>query len=469
MKKFLIVIAVILIIAFAGIAVFIATFDIMLYKGLIISQLERMTGNKVEMGRLSLKMQSRGALLDVEDFKIYNESEGNRTILLSLEKLEALIELAPLLARSLNVTRISVSGPEIRIIRDEEMRISIAGYGQAPGVVDSSVGVVAYESRTFNIHISSIEIRDGKVTVPQMKVPVESISLSATAESDSITVNSFFASVATGTLTGSGRCDGISGLPKTALRATFEVQGIKKFIYSILEQKQNMDGNMRLTFDGTMTGLSWPEISKTLSGGGEFYLDRGMMMNTNILSQTLGSLTLFPGLPDMVKGYVPVPIQQAFGNNDTVIEPLRQIYTVEGGYVMIPDLDFKTDTFDMRGEAKSSFTGDISGNGVIRFGQSVSGAMLQAVPEMKYITDSEGMVEFPMAFKSGDDGFKVIPDLKYVGKKVAVEKAGDMVNDFLQKVTQPPAPGPDGSIPEAPVKIPKIKDLVKNFMKEQGR
>ncbi len=168
--------------------------------------------------------------------------------------------------------------------------------------------------------------------------------------------------------------------------------------------------------------------------------------------------------------YVPVPIQQAFGNDNTVIEPLRQVYAIEGGYAMISDLNFKTDTFEMRGEAKSSFTGDVSGSGIIRFAQSVSAAMLKAAPEMKYITDSQGIVEFPMAFKGGENGFKVIPDLKYVGKKVAVQKAGEIVNDFIQKAVNGHAqPGSPGNSPEEPVKAPKLKDLVKSFMEEQRR
>lgn len=512
MKRALIVIAVILIVAFVGIGIFIATFNIATYKGFIVSQLERMTGNKVEIGGLSMKVQKDGALLDVEDFKIYTESTGNRAVLLSFERLEALVELAPLLARILRVARMSVSKPEIRISKGEGGALRLAGYGKPDGTSTAPVGPTPAGSapsaaKAFDIYINSIEIKegtlrfqdmsfsgtlkikvrelelskgkisklsaeaslaDGRVSMPLLKVPVEKINLTATAESDSIMVTSFSASVATSTLSGSGKFDDIFGGLRATLQATAEVQGIKEFIFSILGQKQSMDGNARLTFDGTMTGSSWPEISKTLTGGGEFYLDRGMMMNTNILNQTLGSLTLFPGLPDMVKGYVPAPIQQAFGNDNTVIEPLRQVYVIEGGYVMISDLNFKTDTFEMRGEAKSSFTGDVSGSGIIRFAQSVSAAMLKAAPEMKYITDSQGIVEFPMAFKIGENGFKVIPDLKYVGKKVAVQKAGEIVNDFIQKAVNGHAqPGSAGNSPGEPVKAPKLKDLVKSFMEEQ--
>lgn len=590
MRKILILTAVILVFVLTGIGIFVATFDITHYKGLIVSHLERMTGNKVEMGRLFLKWKN-GILLGVEDFKIYTESGGNRMVLLSFERADASVELAGLLMRRVWISSLSVRRPEIHIIRAKDQSIDISGYGRKIASTGGTSAQASPAPTAFAIYVSSAEIDDGtirfqdmagplmsditmrkvdvnisnisaagamrftakmaaasaeqnlslsgtaggfasgspflkdfdieadlaaldraelerafpvlqklglksglagaltvkirelelskdgvsklsadislsrgRITIAPLKAPVDGISLSASAEGNSVTVNSFAASLAGGHLSLSGKSDDIFVSPKTAFRAAVEVQGVKSFILTALEQKQNMDGNMRITFDGVMTGFSWPDISRTLSGSGEFYLDRGIMTNNNILNQTLGSLTLFPGLGDMVREYVPVPLRQAFANNDTVIEPLHQLYTIESGYVMIPDLDLRTDTFDMRGEAKSSLTGDISGSGVIRFAQSVSDAMLKAAPEMKYITDNQGIVEFPMVFKGGEDGFKVIPDMKYIGKKVAVEKAGEIVTDFLQKASgsganSRPADGAAG----ASGKPPKLKDLIKSF------
>lgn len=309
---------------------------------------------------------------------------------------------------------------------------------------------------------ADISLAGGRVILSKLSAPIERIDLSASCEGHDVTVRSFSFDIASGSLTGSGTFKDIFADIKTNLKTTIEVRGIKQFISEALGQTRNMDGNARLTFEGSMSGISWKDISRTLTGKGEFYLDRARMMNTNVLNQTLGSLTLFPGLPEMVRGYVPAPIQQAFGNNDTAIEPLRQAYFIEGGYVMMPEINLKTDTFDMQGEAKTSLNGDVSGNGMMTFAQSVSDAMVKAAPEMKYLTNSQGMVQFPMAFKAGEGGFKVIPDMKYVGKKVAVEKAGQMVTDFLQKNSKE---GPGGKPNAATAeKAQEIKDLVNSFI-----
>lgn len=609
MKKILFIAAALVILAALGIGILVATFDINRYKGALVSQLESATGNKVEIGHLSLAWKG-AILLGIKDFKIYTERDGQKIELFSFERAEASAEPAQLLMGRLYLSSISVIRPNIHLIRMKDAVVEIRGYRQRSadavpsgearsaakpifgfniGSIDIKDGTVRFQdmmsylesdimvrkieaqisppnipgmnlgaaqilknisatgairfnarmavaSERQNIAISGtlsgfaassssikdcdieadlaafdhdelmkalpilaktgfipglggllkVKIRaleiadnkvsklsadlsftDGKIALSGLKIPVERINLSGTAEGNSVTVKSFSVQIANGSLSGKARIDDIFASPRISLQTTVEVQGVKSFIYSAFAQKQNMDGNMRLTFDGTMTGVSWPEISKTLAGGGVFSLDRGVIDNSNILNQTLSALTLFPGLPDMVKGYVPAPIQQAFGENNTVIRPLRQSYTIESGYVMLPNVNIETDTFDMRGDAKSSLTGDISGSGIMRFAQSVSVAMIKSVPEMKYITDSQGMVEFPMAFKSGENGFKVIPDLKYVGQKVAVQKAGEMVTDFLKKAVKedssaPPAQG------AAPVsgKPPKLKDLITSFMQE---
>lgn len=598
MKKILFVIAAVLVAAIAALGIFIATFDVNLYKGLLISQLESMTGNQVEIGRLSLEWRGK-VVLGIEDFKVYENRPAGRIILLSFERADASVESAPLLIRRLYFSSVSVRRPNVHIVRMKDARIEVSGLLKKPSPKPEASPVAVPRdtpAQAFGFDVGSVEIKDGTVRfqdimsdpasdimvrkidaeiknistagpikftakmafagarqnvtvsgsvggfrsgVPylkdfdiwmdlgafdhtelmnafpalqkiglkaglagvvkarirefeltknevsklsadilieggrlvmrQLKAPVENVNLSLSAEGKSFTVKFFSARLANGSLGGSARFDDIFASPRTTLHVKAEVQGVKSFVFSVLEQKQNMDGNMRLTFDGTMTGVSWPEISRTLSGGGEFYLDRGVMTDTNVLNQSISSLTLFPGLPEMVRGYVPEPIRQAFGENNTVIKPLNQSYTIEGGYVMIPDFKLGTDLFDMRGEAKTSLTGDVSGSGIIRFTQSISSAMIMAVPEMRYIADSEGRVEFPMAFKGGENGFKVIPDLKYVGQKVAVQKAGEVVTDLImKKISDGAKPQSEGSAGSSG-KPPKLKDIMKSLLEEQRK
>ncbi|MBN2453104.1 MAG: hypothetical protein JXB40_02425 [Candidatus Omnitrophica bacterium] len=414
MKKLLVVIAVILVIAIAAVAVFIATFNAESYKTALISRLEAATGNKVEIGSLSLRWNG-AILLGVEGFRM---SSGADTVV-SFDRATATLEPASLLSGALKIPSLTIINPGNKLIK-------------------------------------AAEVKDGIVQVRDIFF-----------KNSGVNVGSFSARMASGSLSGSMEIKDLLAVPRTALRFIIEVEGIKSFVLAVFGKNQAMDGNARFTFDGTMSGKTWPEISKTLTGKGEFYLDRGVMVDTNVLRQSLSALTIFPGLPEEVKEYVPAPIRQSLGDNDTLIKPLRQPYTIEGGYVILPGVNLATDAFDLRGNAKSSLTGDISGKGVIRFAGSVSAAMIKAVPEMRYITDSEGLVEVPMAFKGGQDNFKVIPDLKYVGSKVAVQKAREIVASYLKQVTQDRSQdAPAGGTAPQPEKPPKLKDLMNGLLEK---
>jgi len=150
------------------------------------------------------------------------------------------------------------------------------------------------------------------------------------------------------------------------------------------------------------------------------------------------------------------------------LRPFKQAYQIEGGYIILPDLILQSDYMDMRGAAKMSLTGDLSGNGMIRFSPTVSNAIISTVPQMRAIADPQGLITFPLAFKGGGGTFKIIPDMKYIGQRVAVQAAGDALSGYLQKAAAPDQAAA-AQQPAAPAKAPKVKDLLKAFAEEAAR
>jgi hypothetical protein len=314
-----------------------------------------------------------------------------------------------------------------------------------------------------------LKISGGRLILNQVRAPIEDIALDITFEGATITVKSFAARVLNGTIGGTAVIEDYLAMPRTTLTLTAEARGFHEFLATVAAVKQNLDGNARIAFSGTMKGGTWPEMSKTLSGKGTFALDSGIIINANVLDQTVGALTVFPNLVNSMQGNVSQPAQKAFNEAYTVLKPLNQAFTIEGGYIIVPDLILQSEYIDMRGDAKLSLTGDISGSGMIRFASSISGAMIMAVPQMKAIADPQGLVTFPIAFKGGSGAFKVIPDMKYIGRKIAVEAAGDVVSDFLKKANgaQAPASGANGAGEASPSKKPpKLKDFLKAIADE---
>ena len=81
-KKIILVFVVLIFLAGAGIAIFIATFDANKYKPLIVEKLEEATGSRAELGSISLTWKG-GLALAFEKLALYEKKSG-----LSVKRLE---------------------------------------------------------------------------------------------------------------------------------------------------------------------------------------------------------------------------------------------------------------------------------------------------------------------------------------------------------------------------------------------
>jgi hypothetical protein len=340
-----------------------------------------------------------------------------------------------------------------------------AGLKEAPaGKLKAYIRELKMSDGKLSALSGDLSVTDGRLVLSRIRVPIEKITLDVNAQATTIRLRSFSAQLVNGVLSGSATIDDFLTVPHTKFKLAAEARGFHEFLSTAAAVKQNLDGNARIAFSGEMAGRTWPEMSKNLTGLGTLSLDNGIIMNANVFDQTVGALTVFPNLVNTLQGNVSPPVQKVLGETYTVLKPLNQTFSVEGGYFIVPDLTLRSDYIDMSGNAKMSFTGDLSGSGIIRFAPSISASMLAAVPQMRAITDAQGLVTFPIDFKGGSGAFKVIPDMKYIGRKIAVETAGDVVSGYLKKATEAKDTA-QGQSPN-PTKPPKIKDFLKALAEE---
>ena len=603
MKKILLVVVILIVITVAVLVAFILTFDINKYKGVLASQLESLTGNQVDIGRLSLAWKGR-IILGIENFTISVDENGLKTPELSFESGQATVELLPMLQRQLEISSLSVMRPKLHLIRTADGKITLRGYSSkaaqpapqpapekpkpaaalaiglriasiairdgtirfedmmsAPpaditikkidadvknlsfitpvqfsskmavandrqnvefagvaggfvtggiflkdftadtdlatfnyadlikavpalekiGIKDGLTGVVKARVRELQLSGNKIaklsadfDFTGGKIILTQLKVPIDRIDLSASAEGSTVTVRSFNASLSNGNLKGAGKIEDVFATPCTTLQTTADISGVKSFLSSLFPGNQYIDGKLAFSFDGTMTGRQWTEISKTVSGTGTLSLEQGTIVGTNILTESLSALTIFPGILDMVTGSVPQPVKSAFSQDNTQLKPFRQSFTIRNGTIEMPNIVLASDQVSLTGQGNMNLSGDASGNGTIKFAKAVSDAMVQAVSQIKYLTNADGLVEFPVAFKGGPGGFKVIPDLKYVGQRALEKKGEEMVTDMIKKAvegkktSQPAQAAPATS---GQTQKPTLQDMLKNIesmTKESG-
>jgi len=352
---------------------------------------------------------------------------------------------APMYIKNLNVDTDLASIDHAKLIKAVPS-VEKLGIGKdLAGALNVKVNELKLVNNKIENVSADVTFSNGKVSVSQLKVPVENINLSAIAEGNKISVKSFQADISNAALKSSADIQDIYGAPKTSAHIGADVPEVKKFCAALMGGKQYLDGKISLTFDGTMTGATQDEILKTLSGSGVFTLDNGVLLDTNIIRQSLGALSMFPGLTESLRSYIPAQIKESLDRDYTLLKPMRQQFTIKDGVVALSDLNVGTDVAVIKASANMTLNGELSGSGYIGFTPALSESITKAVPQMSYLADSSKVISFPINFKASGAGVSVAPDLEYVGKKVLVQKGQEVINDLLKKVGEKTSEQPAGT------------------------
>ncbi|MDD5737503.1 MAG: AsmA family protein [Candidatus Omnitrophica bacterium] len=311
---------------------------------------------------------------------------------------------------------------------------------QKIGIKEGLAGLIKAEIKKLELDGNKIKnlsadlaLTGGRISLSQLKAPIEKMDLSASVQNDKLSIRSFSAAVSDAVLKGSGDITNIYAKPGSTLRIEAEVKSLKQFLALLAGSKQGLDGKAGLSFNGSMSGTTWDDISQTISGSGKFSLDNGVLTDTNLLAQSLEKLSMFPGLAEKVKEFLPAQLRESLGREYTLLKPISQQFTVKDGIAAFNDLKIDTDFGNLKGAANLALKGEVNGTGMLSFSPELSGALIKAAAPMSYLADGQNIVAFPITFKISGAGSSVMPDLKYIGTRVMAQKGGELLNDLLNK------------------------------------
>ena len=100
-----------------ALVVFILTFDVGKYKGVIESQAKAATGREVSIGSVSMGFSLNPAII-LTDVKVGNAPWGSRPQMVTLKRVEAHTQLIPLISGKVNITSLSVEDPDVLLETD---------------------------------------------------------------------------------------------------------------------------------------------------------------------------------------------------------------------------------------------------------------------------------------------------------------------------------------------------------------
>lgn len=167
MKKFLLILSILTGLCLAGLALFVATYDINKLKPILTEKLSEAVGNPVTIGHLTLRL-GLGVSLGIDDFLI---SENNVPVL-EASQVWGSIKLIPLLQKKIQVGTIQLINPKLRLQKDLNQIIQVQGISIKSKPDDTNTSntsstentskSTAIDSLDFSIH--RIEIRNGEIS-----------------------------------------------------------------------------------------------------------------------------------------------------------------------------------------------------------------------------------------------------------------------------------------------------------------
>ncbi len=132
-KVLFISIFVILVLAIAGLAIFLKTFDLNKYLPQIVKAASDALGRPVHIDRADLNLSLQGIVVDVSGVRVDDDPQFSSSPVLEMEKAHLALEFAPLLmAREVRVGSVLIEGTRVNIVRSAEGVVNAALIGKKP-------------------------------------------------------------------------------------------------------------------------------------------------------------------------------------------------------------------------------------------------------------------------------------------------------------------------------------------------
>ena len=478
MKKLLLVLAVLIVLAVVGFGIFIATFDADRYRPQLVQKMEQAIGRPVELDRIRLAWAG-GIAVQLRGLRIGDKS-GASEPLLDVDSVSAVIRLSPLLRRKVEVASIVVQHPRVRVSRDAQGRINLTGLGAAAAPVARSgapaaaappaEGSVPFEADRVRIEDGAVHWVDAAAQPPadlwlrRIDVSIEPIAPPAPLNIDARAAlggdRQNLRLAARVSLPLGGRPLAIEDLSLEA-----DALPLEQLAPPAAGDAPRIRGRLSAAVEGSIPTLAAASLARTAAARGTIKINEPVIENLNIIRTVFEKMAVLPGLMERLKARLPAEYQQKLEENDTRLEPIELAAVYEQGVLRLQNLSIQSDTFGLSAPAAAiTPDGGVQAQALLRIDPAFSEALIRSVEELRGLTNANGELEIPLIL-NGKPPHGIRPDLQYIGSRVVVNKAIDALGELLGRGKEAePAPGDgqpgDGTQPGASQPAPTGEELL---------
>ncbi len=193
-------------------------------------------------------------------------------------------------------------------------------------------------------------------------------------------------------------------------------------------------GSVDVEFKSGATGKL--TSSDQISGEGTIRVQNGTIVNFNIMREIFRRLAIIPGLVETLTARLPENYGSRFEATDTVFKPMELPFTFVKNTIRFDQVAVSTDSFELAGGGSVDLNGPVNGNTIFFLDPDLSSAIIRSVNELEYLTDPKGRLNMPIQIRGNIHKVEAVPDLKYVGTRLAASKAQDALGGLLRKTLE---------------------------------
>ncbi|MDO8729741.1 MAG: AsmA family protein [Candidatus Omnitrophota bacterium] len=384
MKRFLLILLIVFLVAAAGLGFFLATFDADRARPTVIKKMEEVLGRPVALKRIVLRWKG-GIAVELHGLEIPPA--------LHVGNVSLLLRPLPLLRGDVQILSVLLQAPTFRVIRHADGVIEIPGVTaelhQRLGT-SSAAGTVPPRS---SLLIRELLIREGTFIYadqsarPPLEITLEQVQLRASLDlrSQQLDLKDSSAKLGEGTLRLSG--------------------SVKNF-------GSNPEGQVDLKTENIR------------------------LLNVNLLREVFDRMTVIPGLTESLLARLPPEFAQKLTEKDTLFRPMDFHLTLENGAVLFQNFRVATDSFELVASGRAGLDGSLAFPAQIFIQQDLSKALIQSADELRLFTDDQWRIVLPVRVGGTVQKPSVSPDLQVVAEKLFSAKAQDLVGELLNKINE---------------------------------
>lgn len=462
MKKLLLILGLLIVLAVGGVAVFIATFDADRYRPMLVQQAQQALGRAVELQRISLGWEG-GLAVQLRGLALYEGAQPSGEPLLRVETASGLLRLAPLLGRRVEIETIRITRPTVRIIRQPDGQLNLMALAAvgAPAAaqgrtVQGQGGQMSFDVRQLLIEQGTVRYQDAAARPPvalelrQLDATVRNLSLAGPmdlelhaalgADKQNLHVSGRF------TPPGPG-FDG--ALEQFKFRA--DELALEQLLPKGRAGEPSLAGHLSTSLEGGVRTLDPARLAEAVIGSGTLSAADLKIKDLNLLRYVFERFSMLPGLADTLRQRLPPEYQAKFEADETVFKPVELSTTVANGVARLPEFSVATDVLTVSGAGQVALTGRVDLRTVVRIDPTLSDVIFRSVEELRPLATAQGEIEIPVLITGSAASLSVQPDVNYIASKIISAKAGDLLGELLRKQLggEEPSAAPADGAPEA--------------------